>query len=199
MTTTRTPDLGAMDARLARLERDNRRLRRGGAAALALAGAAILMGQAEGDKVWNNLEARRIALIGPGGNVRAELGTTKDGHVRFDFYNDADGRVASLTTDGPFLGFYDNAGVRQVGLAVGEGAHAYLSFKGKDGKERVLLTEDGTGPRLTLSDEAGAPRAILGSALVKEPETGKMRNYPPSSLKLFDRTGSLVFSAPPLK
>ena len=61
--------------RVERLERENRRLKRAGLVALALAAVLVLTGQARSSRV---MEANRFVLRDTSGRVRAELKTEED-------------------------------------------------------------------------------------------------------------------------
>jgi hypothetical protein len=87
--TTHTPELAALVKRLDTLERQNRWMRRAGAAALLLVGAAVLMGGQEPAKSKTG-EADAVILRDAPGQERAWLGMDKAGPtLRF---RDANGK-----------------------------------------------------------------------------------------------------------
>src|SRR5437879_6012790 len=69
------PELQDLAQRVERLERENRRLKRAGLVALALAAVLVLTGRARSSRV---MEANRFVLRDTSGRVRAELKTEED-------------------------------------------------------------------------------------------------------------------------
>ncbi len=104
-----TLTLSAVTERLERLEKQNRRLKYVGAAALVLVSAAIHMGQAA--PVPETIEARRFLVIDTKGEPRAALGVTEGGPTLA--LNDADGKLRAaltVTEGGPALVLFDADG-----------------------------------------------------------------------------------------
>jgi hypothetical protein len=137
------------EQRLARLERENRWMRRIGAVGLALVAAVFLMGQ-EKAKDLPDLEVRSLTVKDKDGKVRAVLGTD---------------------ADGPALKLSDEDGRTRAALDVLDGEPS-LTLKDKDGKAGALLftAADGspglarkpTAPR-TWSSRTRAARYAPGS------------------------------------
>ena len=131
----------ALAARVDRLERENRRLRRGGAAALLGLAAALVMGQAPRGGNARTVEAERFLLRDASGKARAELAIQPDGS--------------------PYLEFRDGAGNARAGLGL-QGETAHLGLTDKKGKGGTILRAQPNGrPNITLTDEHGARRAVL--------------------------------------
>jgi hypothetical protein len=59
----------------------------------------------------------------------------------------------------------------------------------------LMVSENGK-PRLTLSDETGAFRAILGTTDLKQPTTGVIEKRPVSSLVLINEEGNVIWQVP---
>ncbi len=133
--------LKILSDRLARVEREHRRLRRLGAAAVVGLAAVVLLGQAAPDTVAQTIEAQQFVLRDPSGRIRAVL------HVR------ADGL--------PQLDFRDAAGTLRVSLGVfGEMAALRLTdAKGKGGA--ILRTHQDNRPGLTFMDGTDTRRMTL--------------------------------------
>ena len=112
-------DLTALSARVARLERQNRWLKRGGLAALVIVGTALLLGsRAEPAKT---LEVERLVLRDTFGRQRAALQVTKgdDPAVSLILYDENERPRAGLgvNKDGPGLYFTDPNGKHRAVIA----------------------------------------------------------------------------------
>jgi hypothetical protein len=107
--TAQAPELGAVVARLEKVERQNRRLRGAGIAVVVLAAAGLLMGQAMPKA--RIVEAEGFVLKDGAGKVRAELAVTEDrpGLALYD-ENGKPRAVLSVGKAGPGLGLYDENG-----------------------------------------------------------------------------------------
>lgn len=127
-------------ARVVRLERENRKLKRVGLAVLAAAACAVLMAQAHGRRV---VEAESFVLKDSTGKTRAVLHMAKIGP---GVTIGADGKVKQESQE-PV----------ETGPA--------LTFTDKDGKLRVILGVkrdwDGDSAELSLLDQYGNARAGL--------------------------------------
>ena len=100
------PELAAVVARLEKVERQNRRLKRVGVVVLALAVAGMVMGQAMPRA--RIVEAEEFVLRDAAGNVRAELVAFKDGPALTLLDENGKSR-ATLAVDkpGPRLSLHD--------------------------------------------------------------------------------------------
>ena len=74
----------SVEARLGRLERENRRLKRAGLLGLAVIAAVMLMGQVRPTRV---LEAEAFILRDSTGTALAGLEVDSDGYPRFGLYD----------------------------------------------------------------------------------------------------------------
>src|SRR5262245_22663208 len=136
MTSNQNPSLDVLAARIARLERDNRRLKRFGLALLLAAGAVAVMGQSRPPvRAAAVLEARKFVLRDAKGKRRAELGLFPDrpGLVLFD-----DGGAATAV-----LGAFE----KEEGLALLAG-----------GERQVTIGTGAAGPTVALYSAAGVRR-----------------------------------------
>lgn len=117
--TQETPDLAAVEARLDKIERQHRRLKRAGGAALLLVSAALVMAQAA--PVPETIEAQAFVVRDADGQERARLSAT-----------------GSELGTGPALVLYDAAGAVKTMLSASE-ATSVLGLYGVDGKVRANL------------------------------------------------------------
>jgi len=124
------PELQSIKERLEKLERQNRWFKRTGLAALLLAAAVVVMGQAHPSRT---VTANKFVLLDSQGRTRAVL--------------QADSIRATLT-------FMDGAGRKRIVLGGGTGpvgnAYAYLELGEAAAHEQGALTTP--GGEVTLSD-----------------------------------------------
>jgi hypothetical protein len=122
--------------RLERLERENRRLRRAGAVALAGIVALALMGQTPSGEAAKVVEATQFVLRDSKGDTRAVLALGPDGSVG--------------------LGLSDEAGTARAWLSLGpQGSPGFALFdRAAQPRATLRLWPDGV-PRLALNDKDG--------------------------------------------
>jgi len=146
-----TPSLADLEARLAKLERQNRTLKRLGLLFLLIAGSGFLVAQAPrkppsaapapatGAASYDTLVVHRLELRDKAGKLRG-VWTAEDGYLGLALYDTAGMPRAELTLTivGPALDLYDDVG-----------------------KSRIELMVTADGPHLMLLDAAGKPRAAL--------------------------------------
>jgi len=162
------------EQRLARLERENRWMKRVATMAVALVAACVLTGQGK-DKEPQDLVVRSLTVVDKDGKRRAELFTnpagspfltlkTRDGQIR---------AMISATAGGSAVGLYD-----------------------PDGKTRAYLETTTYGsPSLTLYDGKGS----LGKRRVQL--SGGASGFEPAfdgspALKFYDAKGDVIWQAP---
>jgi len=220
--TDQPPELSAIVERLERLEKQNRRLKRGGLAGLVLLASTLLAGftvqrPAKPAAVTETLEAQRFVLKNARGETRAQLACDKDNPHLALF--DTAGHVAaqlSASPVGPSLTLYDAKGQQRASLGLlfdtsslmlfnAEGEHrAQLSLMGDqpfldliDGTrdKRIRLGVDPDGPSLQISDAAGF-MAIVGTIGLETTKTGEAHRTSAASVVLFDKDGKVTWRAP---
>jgi hypothetical protein len=133
--------IDALAERVARLERENRRLKQGGLALTVAAGVALLMGQAAPRNLL--VRAQRIVVTDENGNDRIVLGAAKD-----------KAGVQVLSGDGKATAV----------LAVSQDS-AGVSVTDESGRHRVTLGKhlrQGGGAGLWLYDGSGTLRYSVG-------------------------------------
>jgi hypothetical protein len=158
--------LQVLSERLARVERENRRLRRIGAVVLAGLAAVVLLGQAGPGNVGRTVEAEQFVLRDAGGKVRAVLHTRADGSPHLDFRDAAGGARASLGLLGDVAGLSltDKAGNGGVVLHTQLDGRPSLTFTDRNGGRRMtlFLSHDGSST-LAFSDRHRASRMVLNA------------------------------------
>jgi hypothetical protein len=84
-----------------------------------------------------------------------------------------------------------------LSLAVGDRGAPYLALFDKQHQRIGLAVDEGDGASaLTLSDQDGHDRAVLGSTDIEGEKTGNSERTAESSLVLFDKEGRVMFQAP---
>lgn len=147
------PSLDEIQKRLLRLERQNRRLKQTGAAALIAATSLLLMGQASR---LNTVEASQFILKDKSGKVRAALS--------IDERSGNSGPVQ--------LVFYDGEGRQRVKLDSGTAFFGgALHLADENGKDRTYISSsDALGGGLSLLDSNGLPGTVINTAIVALPD-----------------------------
>ena len=146
-------DGSAIQTRIEKLERANRRLQLAGAA-LLIFGAAGLM--------WMNRYSRNQVIEAQQFILRDASGQTRGGLI--------------VTADGPALEFYDASQKLRLNLSI-SGDMPNLTLKDGNGTGVLVLADVPAGPGLMLYDRSGNPRAQLdvgksGPRLYLEDERG---------------------------
>lgn len=151
------------EERIARLERNNRRLLAGLVGVTLLAGLAVVIQlgngsgttpKPDGDAV-DEVRASRFTLVDENGKTRARLGVDEDGTgLRLYDENGKPRAVLSVDEDGTLLAMSDENG--KLGpMLVTSKEMTLLNMYDKDAKARVTLGVGESGPVLGLRDENG--------------------------------------------
>ncbi len=204
--------------RIERLEQENRRLKLGGLAILALIGAAVLMGQAKSPAVLEEVRTRNLVVVNAAGEERAALDATEDGmelSLRDETGKDRVAVMASKSGGTIFL-YSDNAKEPRV-LIDADKTGASLGLMDRIGKGRLVPSTDKDGPKLMLVDEKEHPRAAvsvskdgpnlmlsdaegyqldLGALPIGAPKIGTKVKRSAASLVMFDTDGRVIWQAP---
>ncbi|HSJ24316.1 MAG TPA: hypothetical protein VK929_06605 [Longimicrobiales bacterium] len=155
------------------LERENGRLQRhvrlmagGVVLALALSTGMALLVNAERGRVADTVQARQFVLRDGADNVRAVLGSTPEGGVRFSMQDNAGSdrlRMTLLADGSPGLSLTDDEGRSRAVLAFLPDQTANLVFADRTGRTRAVLglmpDESST---LVFANRAGETRVGLG-------------------------------------
>lgn len=182
-------DLQVIQARIEKLESQNRRLKLAGLGGLIIFGAAIAMAQsAPAPKV---VEAQRFVLKDGQGNVRAWLGLFGEGS-ELVLGNSAKQpmmtlKVSDQASDLHFQG-QENSGMN-LGLDFGVPA---ISMAGSSGSGQATLAVNETGPEFALRDSQGSSAALGipdGAAKSRHAKSA-------ASVRLLDKEGKVLWSAP---
>jgi hypothetical protein len=192
-----------INTRLAKLERENCRMKEIGVVAIVFASVLFVSGQAKTNRV---VEANEFVLKDGNGKARARLSmvTVSD--------------ITLMEKDIPNLSFYDAEGHPRISIAaLPEESRIYLndsqqtmhsamwagsaalsgagaSITGPGELFQVTLDTFIEGPQLVLKDKEGYSTEIGRTELVVM-KTGKQEQTPAASVVLFDK-GRKVWSAP---
>jgi hypothetical protein len=132
---------GKIEQRVARLERENRRLRFAVVAALLAWGAVFLVGQAaprKDDAAPAVVKARAFRVVDGSGVPRAAFGANPDG-VPYLTLSDAKGQVRAtlyLADDGrPALSLNDRSGNPRAAIGLERTETGFIAFSDDKGKQ----------------------------------------------------------------
>jgi hypothetical protein len=193
-----------INARLEKLERENRRMKKIGIVAIVFASVLFISGQAKTNKI---VEANEFVLKDGNEKARARLSmvTVSD--------------TTLMQKDIPNLSFYDAEGHPRISIAaLPEESRIYLSdsqqtmhsamwagsaalsgagasITGPGELFQVTLDTFIEGPQLVLKDKEGYSTEIGRTELVVM-KTGKQEQTPAASVVLFDKGRKVLWSAP---
>jgi hypothetical protein len=187
-----TPDLHAVLDRISKLEAQNRRLKKGTIATLAILSAIILMGQvAPSPRV---LEAQRFVLKDRDGNVRGWMGTIgKGSELTLGNVNAQPMIRLIVSTDSSDLHFF---GSHKSGMNLGlDSGNPDISMIGAEGNGEVRITFKEPGPSLTLEDAKGSS-TIVGATQLEKPATRKADPTSAASIILLDKDKKVIWQTP---
>jgi hypothetical protein len=202
--------------RLEKLERQNRRLKQIGAAALIALSSLILVAQTTTHKT---IEANAFVLVDENGSHRAEM-SMAGGIPGLTIYGTGKGNVwLGAGEDGAFVSLQGVGGGMPKTLATlrAEGRGAYLSLIGEDGgpSGRASIDLRKAGPSLSLETQSGNLGAssslnpdalviqdeegfhsVLGVASTVGTRTGEKHQTSAAALTMFDKEGRVIWRAP---
>ena len=215
MDSARAIDTSAFAARLQKLERENRVLKRSALVVLLVLSAVVAMAQAPATRT---VIADEFMLKDSTGVIRAKLGFAR-GEPRLTLLDAAGQPRAVLGTE--FIDFMDSNSTTRVVLgssSAGELSPAgqvlpfegpSLYFSGADKRVMVDLretprggtlylrgrNEPNSGPSLELTDAQGF-KTVVGSVSLTDPSTGTSSRTSAASITLFGKDGKSIWSAP---
>jgi hypothetical protein len=193
-----------INARLEKLERENRRMKKIGIVSIVFASVLFISGQAKTNKV---VEANEFVLKDGNGKARARLAMV------------AVSDTTLMQKDIPNLSFYDTEGHPRIFIAaLPEESRIYLndsqqtmhsamwagsaalsgagvSITGRNELVQVTLDTFIEGPQLVLKDKEGYS-AEMGRTDLVQTKTGKEEQTPAASLVLFDKGRKVLWQAP---
>ena len=170
---TQTSDLQVLEQRIKKLENQNRRMKRVGAAVLILSASVLLMGQAPASRT---VEANEFILRDSAGRMR--------GSLSMDL-----GLV-------PELALFDENGREQFSVEAIGLRGAVLSMGDMLAERGALLANDSErGAYLRLSDKEGF-QTTIGSADLITPQTGERHTTSAASVVLVDKDKKVIWQAP---
>jgi hypothetical protein len=168
-----TPSLADLEARLAKLERQNRRWKYLGFPFRLLGRSMFLLAKvlrkrvspastaAKPTAAYDTLVVRRLELRDKAGKLRGFWAEDADGSGLVSADAGGKNRAAlAVTLDSPGLALLDTAGKPRIALAL-DASDAGLSLPDAAGNLRAVLAVAADIPGLTLRDSAGQQRAQL--------------------------------------
>ena len=174
--------LHAVEHRLTRLERANRRWKVAVALAVGALGGVVALGAAEPDLIPDELRVKRLVIVDQNNKPRAVLGPSSYGSSGLRLYDERQKELVALEAlpgSVPSMTFFAPDGKPAVWLISWPDVTTGLAFGDKEGKTVGLIMER-DNMRLTFSDETGLSRTALG--MVSDGQPG---------LALTDRDGTL--------
>jgi hypothetical protein len=209
------PEIQALTDRLEAVERRYRRLKRATLMVLLFLGAIVVMGPARPPQT---VTAQRFVLADAEGTIRAELGMSGDRAHLFLYgtnqevpqvsvfassdgggatFSSADGYPRALlhtTKDGALLNLFEAEGKGKVHLGVGS-FDLRKPDPGAKPSHYLIALEDVPGPSFQIEDKQGFI-AVTGVVNEQTPQTGESHRTSAASVRLFDKDGKELWSAP---
>jgi hypothetical protein len=199
--------------RVARLEQQNRRLKRGAMACLVVVASLGLMGQAQRKTTRppapastappqpvmpKNIEAESFVLKDANGRVRAELSMSGTG-PSLKLRDQSGSALVTVSLNdsgpsGPILLLSDPQHHGGLSMSVLEGAGSQLSLTGErpDIQAHIGVAPDGTS--LTLSDQDGFTASIGGG--MQPSKSGQVKKTSAAAITLFNKDRKVLWAAP---
>jgi hypothetical protein len=215
-----TPEHDAIVARIGRLERENRRLKRGAIAFLVMIASVGLMAQTRQNPPASStsqrqkgrapatpaapapagptaVEAQGFILKDSNGKVRAELSMTGS-TPSLKFRDESGSALVTLSLNGdapggPMLLLSDPQHHAAVALSVLEHAGPQLSLTGERPDIQLHMGVAPDGTTLELSDKDGFTTSI-GSGIL--PKNGQVKKTSAASIVLFGKERKVLWSVP---
>jgi len=212
-------------ARLDKLERENKILKRVGAITILIGGALLIMAQAPARP--RTIEAERLIIRYPNGKEAIVLGTAdaagdkKAGGAEATFYrpDHSIGAVIKVAPDVAWVQVNSPKNglevemhasgdpIETAGLAIYKASFPLLSMLAntKGESNYSLVTDFGPmlrlmngpeGASVELYDDPNKLRAVLGRVSIEAARTGSVEARSLSSLVLFDKDGKVLWRAP---
>ena len=189
-------DFSAITARLDKVERENRRLKRAGTAGLVIAACIVVMGQAK--PLPDVIEARSFVVKDSDGRPRIELGfrDNSSGIMLKDSAGTTIVEMALLHDAIPIVAFSDSQGKTKSALY----SDSYGVLSDTPGQFSIFIGPSPTDsadkePRIILHGTDGFS-ASLGSDDLITTRTGEKHKRSAASLVLFSKDGKVIWSAP---
>jgi hypothetical protein len=188
------PDLVDVQERLLKLEMQNRRLKRLGAAALVGVALLLAMGQAPAKKT---VEANEFILKDDSGNIRARLFVTAKSTTNMTIPGIAQPMPVTSNLKS-MLALYDDKG--QVSGVLEEDSITFTKYRMSLASGTLSMGDETAGVVVSpysvgLFDEQGYSSA-LGRTALAMPRTGEKQMTSAASLVMFDKNKNVIWKAP---
>lgn len=162
--------MDTLEGRIASLERENRRWRRGAVLVLAMVGGLVVMGGSPPSRVSDEIRTRRMTIVDQAGAVRVELAAKPDGASGLVVYDQRGIPRATLVVrtaediispPGATLELHSQEGSGGALLATTPDGRSALNLFDRAGESRAFLTVlPDSSSRLELSDQKGHKRVL---------------------------------------
>jgi hypothetical protein len=199
-----------IEARIKRLEKENRRLQRGGLIFLVAMASLVLMGQTQHKSTRSatpassppaalpkNIEAESFILKDPAGKARAELSMGGTGPSLKLLDQNGSALITLSLNDaapaGPFVLLSDPQHHAGMSISVLEGAGSQLSLTGEGAAGQAHIGVTGDGTSLELSDRDGFSTSI-GNGM-QPTKSGQVKKTSAASITLFNKDRKVLWSA----
>lgn len=190
----------SIEERLDRLERGNRRLKILAGAVIVLAGGGLLLAAASGVRAqtpaWRRtVEAEKFVLRDASGKPLAMMDATNEEPTLT--LADASGKpraILGVDADGASLDLWDASGKPSASLGMLKDGPGLVLYDA-NGNMRAFLDGESDGPSLTLRDSGGF-ESVVGHVALQAPATGEQSTTSAASIRLFNKAGTVIWSAP---
>lgn len=190
-----TPEssLEVLANRVAKLEAQNRWLKKAGIASLIVAATVIGMGQAQSNRT---VEANEFVLQDTAGRVRAKLFMKRASDPTLSLYDASGAERAQLSQgrDAVFMTFTNNPAEKYGGLQLSLSPDSSnLNLTSVKHKTVILLTT--LSPALSIHGSEGY-ETIVGTMETESSKTGETHKTSAASIKLIGADREILWSAP---
>jgi len=182
-----------LNARLEKLENENRRIKKIGLVAAVLVSTLIISGQASTNKI---VTASEFRLVDTTGKVRGTFLTNAEGQTMISLTDPSGKLYTSLGTgtEGSSLLLTNADGKTWASLSASANKFGGLHLYGSAGEIHIAVDGE-AGPSLRVEDK-DSYSSVLGRSDLVSPATGKKEQTPAASLVLFGKDQKVIRSMP---
>ena len=189
-----TSDIGA---RLEKLERENRKMKKAGIVVAVFGAALIAMGQSQ-SQAAKVVEAHEFRLKDSSGAVRGKLFTNDEGQTLLELQNAVGTATASIGTGSVGASINLSGSDSKSSLTLMSGPASMfptINLRGSAGNVTISADKDFGGPSIWVEDVDGY-EAVIGKSNLENTKTGKKESTPAASVVLFDKQKKVLWSVP---